>query len=71
MSNFDLSADERDLIVMGLNMRICNIETGSPILRSNDAINQGQHKLIKPLDEGQRAVIARSEALIRKVLSAC
>lgn len=71
-ANIQLGIDqqEREDLVYGLQMRICVIETGTPTLRAADAVNMGQHKIVKALSADQRALIARHEALIKKLLSA-
>lgn len=68
--HLEMTQQEREDLVYGLQMRICNIETGTTTLRANDAINSGQHKLVRALSESQRALIARHEALVKKLLAA-
>jgi len=66
----DISAQEREFLVRGLQIRICVIETGDPVLRANDAIAMGQPKMVKALSADQRALIAEHEALVAKLQSA-
>ena len=66
----DMTEQERDDLVRGLQIRIAVIETGDPVLRANDAINMGQHKKVRALSDEQRALVARHEALVAKLLSA-
>ncbi|CAB5514602.1 hypothetical protein ACOTHJ_12955 [Achromobacter xylosoxidans] len=68
MKTLNIDRAETDLLVLALQVRICHIETGTSSLRANDAIAQGNHKLVKALEPSQRAVIADSEALIKKLL---
>ncbi|MBK3780144.1 hypothetical protein G3A43_07725 [Paraburkholderia aspalathi] len=66
----DMTPQERDDLVRGLQIRINIIETGDPVLRANDAINMGKPKLVKALSADQRALVARTEALVTKLLVA-
>lgn len=65
----DITPQEKEDLVRGLLIRICLIETGDPVMRANDAINSGQHKLVRALSDDQRALIARHEALVMKLQS--
>ncbi|MEX3983738.1 hypothetical protein AB4Y45_32670 [Paraburkholderia sp. EG287A] len=67
----EMTTQERDDIVLGLQIRMAVIETGDPVLRANDAINMGQHKKVRALSDDQRALVARYEALVAKLQSAC
>lgn len=66
----DITPEERDDLVRGLQIRLNIIETGDPALRANDAINMGKPKLVKALSADQRALVARTEALVTKLLVA-
>ncbi len=68
--NITIDQQEREDLIHGLQIRIYVIETGTTNMRTNDAINCGQPKLIKPLSDSQRELIARHEALIQKLLKA-
>ncbi|MBC8740403.1 hypothetical protein F6X40_27480 [Paraburkholderia sp. UCT31] len=63
-----MSQQEREDLIIGLQMRIAVIETGDPVLRANDAINSGKHKMVKALSQEQRTLIARHETLVTKLL---
>lgn len=65
----EMTQQEREDLVLGLQIRLAVIETGDPVLRANDAINMGKHKLVKALSPEQRALVARHEALVTKLLS--
>ncbi len=65
-----ITQSEQDDLVRGLQMRICVIETGSPILRAQDAVASGQPQLVRALSTEQMAVVLRHEALINKLLTA-
>lgn len=67
MKALTINAAESELLIIALQVRICYIETGTSSLRANDAIQQGNHKLVKALEPSQRALIADSEALIQKL----
>lgn len=58
-----LDDDQREDIIISLGMRMAVMETGSTVLRANDAIEQNQHKLLKPLSDVQKEMIRRMEAL--------
>lgn len=66
----DITTQEKEDLVRGLLIRICIIETGDPVMRANDAINCGEHKKVRALSDDQRALIARHEALVKKLQSA-
>lgn len=65
--NLSITPEERDELVQAVHSRICHIETGTAILRANDAIQSGKRDLLRPLTEHQRQFIARQEALIAKL----
>lgn len=65
-----ISEQDRADLVQALQMRLCVIETGNHILRANDAIQCGKPQLVKALDQSQRQLIARHEALIQRLLIA-
>lgn len=69
MKNLNINSEERDLIVAGLNMRICRIETATNSVRASTARQRGHDHMVMPLNESQQTIIARSKALIEKVLS--
>ncbi|KWU26428.1 hypothetical protein AS149_25920 [Burkholderia cenocepacia] len=66
--NVDMSPQERDEIILALQMRIAYIETGDPALRANDAIGMGKPQMVRALSDAQRALIARTEALVKRLL---
>lgn len=66
----DISQEEREALVTGLQMRICYIETGDPCLRAQDALNMGKPNLVKPLNDDQKVIVLGHAALIKKVLMA-
>lgn len=67
--NLDITPKERDELAYALSMRIAVIETGDPTLRANDAIQMGKPNLVRALSDSQRELIARHEALIKKLLN--
>lgn len=66
----DMTQQEREDIIFGLQMRIALVETGDPTLRASDAIAMGEHKKVRALSDAQRALIARHEELVKKLLQA-
>lgn len=69
MNLTNLSDEDRELIEVALSMRAAYMETGSVILRMNDAVQQGRHKDIKALTEHQRKLIARMDELRGRLLT--
>jgi len=67
---FDMTQQEREDLVRGLQIRMAYIETGDPVLRANDAINMGKPQMVKALSADQRALLTRHEALVDKLLRA-
>lgn len=67
---FDMTQQEREDLVRGLQIRMAYIETGDPVLRANDAINMGKPQMVKALSPDQRALLTRHEALVDKLLRA-
>lgn len=63
----DLTPEERDDVIHGLQMRICVIETGTHTLRANDAVACGQPKLVRALSDEQKQLVVRLEELVKKV----
>lgn len=66
----NFSLQEQEDLVRGLQMRICVIETGDPVLRANDAVQMGRHRLVRALTSEQRALVARLESLVQRLLAA-
>lgn len=50
----DLTSDELIEIAVCLNMRKNYIETGTAHLSANDAVDNGQSKLVRRLDKDQK-----------------
>ena len=65
----EITPQERDDIAYALQMRIAVVETGDPALRANDAIQMGKPQLVRALSSSQRELIARHEALVKKLLN--
>ena len=63
----ELSDEEIDLLISGLQMRACFIETGNPILRQVDAQNMGQS--IRALEKSQVQLISKIDTLIGELMS--
>lgn len=64
----NLTPEQRELIVEGCQMRICFIETGSPLLRAVDVEQAGAKVCgykIRALDAHQRHLIDQLEGIIR------
>lgn len=57
-----LSRDQIDVIVAGLQMQICMIETGSPVLRAMDA--QAAGKPFTAMTADQMRLVLDLEALV-------
>ena len=57
----DLTSEQLEDIITALEMRLAYIETRSVTLRASDAIQQGQHKLVRALEPAQKVLIARME----------
>jgi hypothetical protein len=66
-SNVFLTAEEKEMIYIGLNLRKNRIETGDSLLSAVDAKNMGQEKLIKVLNSDQMHLILKIEDLIKKI----
>jgi hypothetical protein len=72
----ELTQEEKDVIIAGLQMRMCYIETGNPLLRACDVRNENtnkvsrfqKHQHIMPLSTHQMKIIITSEELIKKLL---
>ena len=67
MSN-TFTKQELDFITLGLNMRICVIETGNHNMRADDAIRAGMADQVRPLDAHQRKTIVEHEELVAKIM---
>jgi hypothetical protein len=65
----EISEQEREDLVRGLQMRVCLIETGDPVLRADDARNMGKPKLVRNLSADQLATVARLDALVSRLSS--
>lgn len=63
-----LSREERDDMVISLNMRINHIETGD-IHRSAEMVEKLKEGKIKALSESQMEAILRMKNLVRKLLN--
>ena len=63
----DISEQEREDLIRGLQMRMCLIETGDPVLRAADALNMGNPKLVRVIGSDQQATVARLEALVARL----
>ena len=59
---------ERDLIVSGLLMRRNYIETGNPVLCSQDLANQGRHKEVKVLSVDQMRTVIAIDDLVKRIV---
>lgn len=66
----DITREEKYDLVRGLQIRICLIETGDPVMRASDAANCGEHKKIKALSDDQRELVCRHEALVTRLMNA-
>jgi hypothetical protein len=64
----DLTDEEKELIVSGLEMRRNFIETGSPTLSARDCKNMGKEKQINPLVHERYESIIQIDHLIDKVI---
>lgn len=62
-----LTAEEKELIVFGLNMRKQYIETGNVLLSAQDAKRMGKDKIVKALGDDQYALINKLNDLIKKI----
>ncbi len=63
----DLSQKEKDEIVTSIHLRLGFIETGTLLVRANDAINMGKQNYIKKLTQEQRKLIIELEGLVCKL----
>lgn len=61
-----LTKQEKEAIVIGLQMRVAYIETGDPMLRASDVQN-GHRGKIQALSPDQMRLIILSEDLIKKI----
>ena len=64
-----LTAEERDMIVTGLNMRRNYIETSDPCICAADAKRMGRNKEINVLSTNQMEIIIKTEKLINRLFS--
>ncbi len=62
-----ITADEKENILLSLNMRLAFIETGDPVLRASDAERSGQRTRIRVLKTEQMRLIVQTEDLITKI----
>ncbi len=63
----ELSAEEKELIVFGLQMRKNYIQTGDALMSAVDAKNLKQEKKIKILGDDQIELIHKLNLLIKKI----
>jgi hypothetical protein len=63
----ELSAEEKELIVFGLQMRKNYIQTGDAFMSAVDAKNLKQEKKIKILGDDQIELIHKLNLLIKKI----
>ncbi len=63
----ELSAEEKELIVFGLQMRKNYIQTGDALMSAVDAKNLKQEKKIKILGDDQIELINKLNLLIKKI----
>jgi len=64
-----ITSDEAEMIISALYMRINFIETGTPTLCANDAVQQKKHSFIKPLEDEQRELLRTMRHLIIRLQS--
>jgi hypothetical protein len=63
----ELSIEEKELVVRGLNMQKNYIETHDIILSARDAMNMGKKDIIRPISSEQYRRIIALEDLIKKI----
>jgi hypothetical protein len=61
------NAEEKELLIFGLQMRKHYIETGDAMLSAADAKNMGRESKIKSLSDEQYELIVKLNNLIKKV----
>ena len=64
----NLSKEDKQELYYCICCRLGIIETGDPTMRASDAIKQGQHKMIKPLDTNQMKLIMRLDEIKNSLL---
>lgn len=64
-----LSREEKDMIVIGLNMRRNYIETGTATMSAADAKHFKEERQINALSTDQMRLIVKTEELIQKILT--
>ena len=64
-----LTEEEKELLIFGLHMRKCFIETGDPLMSAADAKIQKKEKSIKALSDDQYELIVKINKLIKKLES--
>lgn len=64
-----LSREEKDMIVIGLNMRRNYIETGTVTMSAADAKRFKEERQINALSTDQMKLIVKTEELITKILT--
>lgn len=67
MKNVQLSTEEIQALVMGLNMRRAYIETGDPCTTADTAQKIGKPDMIKPLSIDQMKAIILIDELTQKL----
>ena len=67
MAIINLTREEQEELVISIHLRIGFIETGTLLVRANDAIKMGKQSYIKPLTSEQRRLITQLEDLANKL----
>ena len=63
----EITNDERDDVIRGLNALKCFMETGTATMTRNDAIARGKSNIIRPLSSDQQRTIDRMEGLVARL----
>lgn len=64
---YQLTQKEKEMIVIGLQMRRAYIETGDACLTAETAVKTGRQEMIKPLSVDQMRLIVATDELIQKL----
>ena len=70
MNRFDQFTEyEKEIILMGLQVRSNYIQTGDVNLTAGDAVKRGKANMVKPLQINQMELLVDSNKLVNEILS--
>lgn len=69
MADLTLTKEDKEAMVISLNMRINLMQTGDPYMSSESATKSGMTHLIKPLSDSQMEAILSMRKIIKALYS--